>query len=148
MLALNLSVIQLAQAAGFATTGSLNSARFGHASVLPNDGYLKKPFDIVQCFATLTVALRSRKVFDQRKRDEGRMPCTKDNFECFRLTNRENEVMSYQANGLLYKEIAEKLHISYSAVNQHLHNIYVKLQVNNGREAMRKWLAAHPNEFF
>ena len=39
VLALNLSVIQLAQAAGFATTGSLNSARFGHASVLPNDGY-------------------------------------------------------------------------------------------------------------
>ena len=52
--------------------------------------------------------------------------------------------MEHLAYGLLYKEIAEKLHISYSAVNQHLHNIYLKLHVDNGREAMRKWLGNPP----
>ncbi len=60
------------------------------------------------------------------------------------LTQREYEVMEHLAYGLLYKEIAEKLHISYSAVNQHLHNIYLKLHVDNGREAMRKWLGNPP----
>lgn len=43
------------------------------------------------------------------------------------------------AKGLLYKEIADELSISFSAVNKHQHNIFRKLQVNNAREAIGKW---------
>jgi len=56
-----------------------------------------------------------------------------------RLTKRENEVMNGLAQGLLYKEIAANLHISYSAVNKHQHSIYQKLHAGNRTEAINNW---------
>src|SRR6266513_2524800 len=47
------------------------------------------------------------------------------------LSNRENEVLELLADGLLYKEIADRLFISHGTVRQHIHNIYEKLHVNN-----------------
>lgn len=55
------------------------------------------------------------------------------------LSNRENEVLELLADGLLYKEIAEKLFISHGTVRQHIHNIYEKLHVNNRTEAVNKY---------
>jgi DNA-binding NarL/FixJ family response regulator len=55
------------------------------------------------------------------------------------LSNRENEVLELLANGLLYKEIAEKLFIGFGTVRQHIHNIYEKLHVNNRTEAVNKY---------
>ena len=52
------------------------------------------------------------------------------------LTKRENEVAMAICNGLKYKEIAEKLFISLSAVKKHAFNIYRKLNINNNRELM------------
>ena len=43
------------------------------------------------------------------------------------------------ARGLLYKEIARELHISYSAVNKHQQRIYRKLHADNRTEAINKW---------
>src|SRR5882724_7835682 len=43
-----------------------------------------------------------------------------------KLTRREKDVMRLLAHGLLYKEIAGKLGISYSAVHKHQHNIFKK----------------------
>lgn len=54
------------------------------------------------------------------------------------LSNRENEVLDLLANGLLYKEIAEKLSISNNTVKQHIHRIYEKLHVQNRTEAINK----------
>jgi DNA-binding NarL/FixJ family response regulator len=59
-----------------------------------------------------------------------------------KLTQREKEVMSLLAHGLLYKEIADKLGISYSAVHKHQHKIFIKLGVTNRSEAARKWFEA------
>lgn len=56
-----------------------------------------------------------------------------------RLTKREREVMSLLSRGLLYKEVADELRISYSAVHKHQHKIFKKLQVSNRSEASRKW---------
>ncbi len=55
------------------------------------------------------------------------------------LSNRENEVLELLANGLLYKEIAERLFISLGTVRQHIHNIYEKLHVGNRTEAVNKY---------
>ncbi len=55
-----------------------------------------------------------------------------------KLSARENEVLSLLAKGLLYKEIAEKLGISFGTVRQHIHNIYEKLHVQNKTEAINK----------
>lgn len=54
------------------------------------------------------------------------------------LSLRENEVLNLLAQGLLYKEIAEKLGISVSTVRQHIHRIYEKLHVQNRTEALNK----------
>lgn len=54
------------------------------------------------------------------------------------LSPKENEILLLLAKGLLYKEIAEQLHISTSTVRQHIHHIYEKLHVQNRTEAINK----------
>ncbi len=54
------------------------------------------------------------------------------------LSQRENEVLQLLAKGLLYKEIADQLHISIATVRQHIHHIYEKLHVQNRTEAINK----------
>lgn len=55
------------------------------------------------------------------------------------LSNRENEVLQLLADGLLYKEIADRLFIGHGTVRQHIHNIYEKLHVHNRTEAVNKY---------
>ena len=54
------------------------------------------------------------------------------------LTDRENKVLQLLADGLLYKEIADRLNIVHGTVRQHIHNIYEKLHVQNRTEAINK----------
>jgi len=54
------------------------------------------------------------------------------------LSEREMEILTLLAKGLLYKEIARKLSITKGTVSQHVHNIYGKLQVFNRTEALNK----------
>ncbi len=54
------------------------------------------------------------------------------------LSPRENEILQLLAKGLLYKEIAEQVHIATSTVRQHIHKIYEKLHVQNRTEALNK----------
>ncbi len=55
------------------------------------------------------------------------------------LTVREIEVIRYLAKGFLYKEIADKMDLSYWTVHKLQHKIYVKLHVGNRTEAVNKW---------
>jgi DNA-binding NarL/FixJ family response regulator len=55
------------------------------------------------------------------------------------LSTRENEVLQLLADGLLYKEIAERLYIGHGTVRQHIHNIYEKLHVSNRTEAVNRY---------
>jgi DNA-binding NarL/FixJ family response regulator len=55
------------------------------------------------------------------------------------LTNRENEVLQLLADGLLYKEIAERLQIGHGTVRHHIHHIYEKLHVQNRTEAVNRY---------
>ncbi len=52
------------------------------------------------------------------------------------LTDRELEVLELLADRFSIKEIAARLHISPSTVQQHNHHIYRKLNVNNKRQAL------------
>lgn len=54
------------------------------------------------------------------------------------LSPREREVLELVAKGLLYKEIAEELGISFHTVRQHIGKIYEKLHVQNKTEAINK----------
>lgn len=55
------------------------------------------------------------------------------------LSDRENEVLQLLADGLLYKEIAERLQIAHGTVRHHIHHIYEKLHVQNRTEAVNKY---------
>lgn len=57
----------------------------------------------------------------------------------YNISQRENEVLQLLSTGFLYKEIAEKLHISVGTVKQHIHRIYDKLHVQNRTEALNKY---------
>ncbi len=54
------------------------------------------------------------------------------------LGKRENDVLELLSQGLLYKEIADRLSLAVGTVRQHIHNIYEKLHVHNRTEALNK----------
>ena len=56
------------------------------------------------------------------------------------LSARESEVLDCLSQGLIYKEIAEKLGISYETVHTYIRRIYEKLQVRTRTEAVAKFL--------
>jgi len=54
------------------------------------------------------------------------------------LSKREQQVLDQVAEGLIYKEIGDKLSITHDTVKKHLKNIYQKLHVQNKMEAVNK----------
>lgn len=54
------------------------------------------------------------------------------------LTPKENTLLGLLAEGLLYKEIANKLEVTIDTVKKHASSIYRKLQVSNRTEAVNK----------
>jgi len=56
------------------------------------------------------------------------------------LTQRERDVLEFMSKGRSQKEIAKELFISPHTVNSHTQNIYMKLHVNSGIEAVAKAL--------
>jgi len=56
------------------------------------------------------------------------------------LSEREQQVLDLLSQGLMYKEIAEKLGISYETVHTYIRRIYEKLQVRTRTEAVAKFL--------
>jgi DNA-binding NarL/FixJ family response regulator len=56
------------------------------------------------------------------------------------LSEREQQVLDLLSQGLMYKEIADKLSISYETVHTYIRRIYEKLQVRTRTEAVAKFL--------
>lgn len=54
------------------------------------------------------------------------------------FSDRENQIVDYLCHGATYKMIADKLFVTPSAVNFHIQNIYLKLNVNSKSEALAK----------
>ncbi len=57
-----------------------------------------------------------------------------------KLSEREQQVLDLLSQGLIYKEIADKLGISYETVHTYIRRIYEKLQVRTRTEAVAKFL--------
>ena len=60
--------------------------------------------------------------------------------ELSEVSEREQQVLDLLAQGLIYKEIADKLEISYETVHTYIRRIYEKLQVRTRTEAVAKFL--------
>ncbi len=57
-----------------------------------------------------------------------------------KLSEREQQVLDLLSQGLIYKEIADKLQISYETVHTYIRRVYEKLQVRTRTEAVAKFL--------
>lgn len=66
---------------------------------------------------------------------QSRLP--KENFD-IGLSDREMEILKLLSEGLVKKQIAEKLAIGYATVDTHVGHIYEKLHVNNAPSAVGK----------
>ncbi|MBL7740752.1 MAG: response regulator transcription factor [Chitinophagaceae bacterium] len=60
--------------------------------------------------------------------------------DSFNLTGREKEILEHLVKGNSYKMIADKCSVSVDTVKKHLQNIYHKLHVSCGTEAVAKAL--------
>ena len=54
----------------------------------------------------------------------------------FDLSEREKQILDLLAQGLFYKEIADKLEISVNTAKKHVINVYTKLHVNSRAQAL------------
>jgi DNA-binding NarL/FixJ family response regulator len=76
----------------------------------------------------------ARKVVQSFARTSASPPATSN------LSEREQQVLDCLSQGFLYKEIAERLGISYETVHTYIRRIYEKLQVRTRTEAVAKFL--------
>lgn len=106
------------------------------------DGYLLKNTSPVQLVNALHEVMNggapmspfvAQKIFQHFRQ-------VKTDSEQFNLTLREKEILELLVKGNSYKMIADKSAVSIDTVKKHLQNIYHKLHVNCGTEAVAKAL--------
>ncbi len=106
------------------------------------DGYLLKNTSPLQLVTALQDVMHggapmspfvAQKVFQHFRQ-------TKIDSEQFNLTAREKEILELLVKGNSYKMIADKSEVTIDTVKKHLQNIYHKLHVNCGTEAVVKAL--------
>ncbi len=100
------------------------------------DAYLTKPISAAQCLALIKFTIRSGMLFREKSGTHLHVDILKTGSP---LTVRENEIMALIAKGFPFKEVADRLGISFSAVHKHQHNSFRKLGVSNRTEALNKW---------
>ena len=79
----------------------------------------------------------ARKVAQSFQKSSGQQRAANELSE---LSEREQQVLDLLSQGLIYKEIADKLSISYETVHTYIRRIYEKLQVRTRTEAVAKFL--------
>ena len=107
------------------------------------DGYILKKTSPLQLFDSIQEVLKggvplspeiARKMLGFFQKDK------KKSKERYGLTERESEVLQLLVKGYSIKSIASKLNIAYDTSRSHLRNIYHKLHVSCGKEAIAKVL--------
>jgi DNA-binding NarL/FixJ family response regulator len=105
-------------------------------------GYLLKQAPIEELMSALREIYRggspmsshvARKVVQSFKEDLA------SNQEVASLSPREREVLQFVTEGYLFKEIAEKLNVSFGTVHTYCRRIYEKLHVRSRTQAVAKW---------
>jgi len=109
-----------------------------HGYILKNtalDGVLQAVRDLVNGGAPMSASVARRVIGHFHAPAQEPQPKPMEG-----LTPRENEVIALLAQGLLYKEIADRLGLSPNTVGQYVFGIYRKLHVQNRMEAVNKYL--------
>ncbi len=95
------------------------------------DDYLQAIRDVAAGHSAISPGIAARVLELFRENMDGRADSGK-----YALTTQENKILELLANGLSYKMIAAELRISFQTVKTHIKNIYTKLHVNSGTEAV------------
>ncbi len=106
------------------------------------DGYLLKntsPLQLVNALQEVMNGGAPMSPFVAQKVFQHFRQTTSDS-EQFNLTTREKEILELLVKGNSYKMIADKSAVTIDTVKKHLQNIYHKLHVNCGTEAVAKAL--------
>lgn len=95
-------------------------------------GYLEAIADVSAGGSPMTpgIARRVMELF----RHKMQPPTTND----YQLTGQEKKVLQLLVDGKSYKMIAAELAVAFDTVKSHIRNIYSKLHVNSGTEAVSK----------
>lgn len=126
------------------TTGNDNESVIFDCIQRGANGYILKPFnindlikniDIIRNGGALITPDVAMKLFKKIHKPQDTYQDVTDN-----LTSREKDVVNELLKGLTYKEIAAVLGISASTVNDHLKNIYIKMEVRTKSELISKLL--------
>lgn len=106
------------------------------------NGYMLKssaPITILEAIRELMQGGAPMSASVARRLVEHLRPASAASNEHAALTPREQNVLDLLAEGLLYKEIAEREGLSISTVKAHIHSIYKKLHVSSREEALEKY---------
>jgi DNA-binding NarL/FixJ family response regulator len=95
----------------------------------PNDKIIEGIKEVVDGGAPMTPSIARRVLeYFSKKPDT--------NKEEYKLSDREKEILEYLVKGYSQKMVAAELHLSKHTVNNHIKNIYQKLQVHSVSEAV------------
>ena len=126
------------------TTGNDNESVIFDCIQRGANGYLLKPFNIESLIKNIDIIRKGGALItpDVAMKLFKKIHKPKDTYQdvTAHLTTRENDVVNELLKGLTYKEIAAVLGISASTVNDHLKNIYVKMEVRTKSELISKLL--------
>ena len=122
-------------------SGTCNEESIWEAIKAGANGYLLKPLSLKKLVEQIDIiknngALISPEIASMLFSKISQQPQEKKINAEEILTKRELDVMDYLLKGLSYKEIAEKLYISYTTVNDHIKKIYHKLGINSKGELL------------
>ncbi len=95
------------------------------------DGYLDAIKDVQACGSPMTPGI-ARKVIELFKQNLQPASPAKD----YNLTSQEKKVLQLLVEGKSYKMIAAELFVAVDTVKTHITNIYAKLHVHSGTEAV------------
>ncbi|WP_245542640.1 response regulator transcription factor [Segetibacter koreensis] len=96
----------------------------------PNEKLIEAIIDVVNGGAPMTPSV-ARRVLNYFGRKS-----LKIHDDLYNLSQREADILTHLVKGYSHKMIAADLHISIFTVNNHIKNIYQKLQVHNVSEAV------------
>lgn len=100
------------------------------------NGFLTKPLTKIRFFSAIEELHRYGVVLEH---DIARKIIHSFQIKTFkRFSKKENEIIELLTQGYTYKMIANRLCVTPSAINFHIQNIYVKLNVNSKAEALKK----------
>jgi len=99
-------------------------------------GYLTKPLTKDRLFAAVVALDQHGVALEHDVAKKIIHSFQTKSFDSF--SRKENQIAELLTQGFTYKMIADKLCVTPSAVNFHIQNIYVKLNVNSKSEALEK----------